>query len=428
MTPDVRPLAAGFLLAVCTSTAAAQQPTSAPLRVFIDCSWYCDMDYMRTELDWIDHMRDRADADVHVLVTEQSTGGGGSEFTLNFIGLRAFAGRTDTLRYLASSEETDDLIRRGLTRTIELGLVPFAARTPSARHLDVRRLAVQAGDSVLASRDDPWNFWTFRVGVNGWSDGESDRSSYRVGGNLSANRTTEQWKLTFGVNGSYNEQKFTITSLDTTILSINRSTSLSSLVTRSLGPHISAGLRSSASTSTFGNTSLSWSVRPAVEYNVFHYAESTRRMLTVEYSAGVRAFDYREETIYDEVEELLPVHELGVSYNTQQPWGSINMGVSGSQYLHDTGFYSIDVGGGVSDIRLFKGFSLSVFGNYSMVRDQLSLPRAGATPEEVLLRQKEIATDYRYYVNFGISYRFGSIFNNVVNPRMGGGSGVIYMY
>lgn len=405
--------------------AAAQRSPARPLRVFVDCGRSCDMDYLRTEVDWVDYMRDRADADVHVLVTDQGTGGGGSEYTLSFIGLREFAGRIDTLSYIASSQDTDDLVRRGLTQTMALGLVPFAARTPYRRQLEVRRVAPggsadSRGDSAV-EQDDPWNYWTFRVGLNGYSDGESNRSDYRVGGSVSANRTTSQWKVNLGVNGNYSEQEFTFESEDTTILSINRSASFSTLITRSLGPHLSAGLRASASTSTYGNTALSWSFRPAVEYNVFDYGESTRRVLVVEYSAGVRAFDYRELTIYEEMAELLPVHELGIGYGTRQPWGEVDLGITGSQYLHDSGFFSLNLDAGVSDIRLFKGLSLSFFGNYRMVRDQLSLPQEGATPDEVLLRQKEIATDYRYHMNFGIGYRFGSIFNNVVNPRMNGG-------
>lgn len=47
-----------------------------------------------------------------------------------------------------------------------------------------------------------------------------------------------------------------------------------------------------------------------------------------------------------------------------------------------------------------------------------------ASTEEILVRQRELATGYQYEVGFGVSYSFGSIFNNVVNPRfrnVGGG-------
>lgn len=73
------------------------------------------------------------------------------------------------------------------------------------------------------------------------------------------------------------------------------------------------------------------------------------------------------------------------------------------------------------NLQLFEGFSLDIFGNISMIRDQLSLPAEEATEQEILLRQKEIATDYDYFVSLGFRYTFGSIYSNVVNPRFGNG-------
>jgi hypothetical protein len=39
----------------------------------------------------------------------------------------------------------------------------------------------------------------------------------------------------------------------------------------------------------------------------------------------------------------------------------------------------------------------------------------------VLVSRRQLETSYRYRVSVGGSYRFGSRFNNVVNPRMAGG-------
>ena len=72
-------------------------------------------------------------------------------------------------------------------------------------------------------------------------------------------------------------------------------------------------------------------------------------------------------------------------------------------------------------IRLFKGFSFNIFTELSRTRDQIYLPKGEATTEEILVRQRQLATGYQYFLNFGISYSFGSIFNNIVNPRFGGG-------
>jgi hypothetical protein len=62
-------------------------------------------------------------------------------------------------------------------------------------------------------------------------------------------------------------------------------------------------------------------------------------------------------------------------------------------------------------------------GSYARIHDQLFLPAGDATFEEKLLRQKQLATSYDYFVVFGFSHQFCSIFNNVVNPRFGGGGG-----
>jgi hypothetical protein len=46
----------------------------------------------------------------------------------------------------------------------------------------------------------------------------------------------------------------------------------------------------------------------------------------------------------------------------------------------------------------------------------------------VLLRLRQIQSGYSYYVGFGFSYSFGSIFNSIVNPRYGGGGGRTFFF
>lgn len=423
-------LAAVALMAL-PGRAPAQQ-SAERLRVFIDCSFYCDSDFLRTEIDWVDHMRDRSDADVHILGTSQGTGGGGRRYTLEFIGLRSFAGRSDTLTYVAGTDNTEEITRRGIAQIIKLGLVPFVSNSATGQ-----RLAISLADEVTdvdSTEDlpqrDPWDFWTFRISLNGNMDGESSRESFRISSGVSANRTTEEWKLNLSINGNYNEQSFTYPreTGDTTITSFTRNYSANSLIVKSWGPHLSLGGRATVSTSTFGNTKLSVTLAPAIEFNVFPYSESTRRQLTAQYAAGARMLEYRDTTIFGQIEEARPLHSLTIGYSTRQPWGSVNMSVDGSQFLHDSSKYNLSVFSGLSNIRLFKGFSFNVFGTYALVRDQITLARGTLTQEEVLLRQRELATNHRYFVSGGITYRFGSIFNNVVNPRFTGSEGGIIFF
>jgi hypothetical protein len=139
----------------------------------------------------------------------------------------------------------------------------------------------------------------------------------------------------------------------------------------------------------------------------------------VQYTVGVDKYNYTEETIYGKTSEEHIDHRLRTSFSMRQPWGSSFASATFNQFLTKPDKYSINAFGELS-VRLFKGFSFNIFGEASRTRDQLYLPRGEATTEEILVRQRQLETGYSYYLSFGISYQFGSIFNNVVNPRFGG--------
>jgi hypothetical protein len=422
---------AGFSLAGAGMVAAqGGGSTGDQLRVFLDCR-FCDFDFVRTEIGWVDWMRDRSDAQVHVLVSTRTTGGGGQEYTVDFIGLRDQAGRGDTLRYIAGRDNTPDRTRRELAHTLKLGLVRFAAATPMATQLTIALPATGGGRPAAASPvHDPWNYWTFSIGGSTNMDGESSSESRSFSANTRASRITDAWKIDLRTNGRYSEQSFTLPVSETetrTVRSINRNYGANALVVRSISDHVSVGGRASLTTSTFGNTRRALNIAPAVEYNIYPYAQSTRRLYTLQYAVGGINQEYREETIFGQMEETRPTHSLNMALTSRQPWGDVNVSVNGSQYLHDTSLYNVTFFGGGS-VNLIRGLRLNAFGNYALVRDQLSLPRRDATEEEVLLRQRQLRTNYRYWGNVGLSYRFGSPVQNVVNPRFGGGDGMMVFF
>ena len=49
----------------------------------------------------------------------------------------------------------------------------------------------------------------------------------------------------------------------------------------------------------------------------------------------------------------------------------------------------------------------------------MGLRKGDASLDEVLLRRTELATDFEYSMSLGLSYTFGSVYSNVVNPRFG---------
>jgi hypothetical protein len=116
--------------------------------------------------------------------------------------------------------------------------------------------------------------------------------------------------------------------------------------------------------------------------------------------------------------------EFSVAVGLNQPWGNIDVSLNASNFFHDFSKNRIEVFGGVS-MRVVKGLSVNLFANASRIRDQIALPRGEATQEDILLRRRALQTSFDYFGSVGISYTFGSIYNNIVNPRFGnrGGGG-----
>jgi hypothetical protein len=404
------------------SAAAPQTPSDRPLRLFLDCqSAYCDFDYIRTQVPFVDFMRDRKEADVHLLVTSEHTGSGGHLYTLNFIGLEAFDGMNDVLTYSTLESDTEAMDRDSMVRTIKMGLVRYIAHTPQAVGLRIGHQGAAAEGTARVTptvrpEDDPWNFWVFRVRLSGSLQGEELTKNYSTDGTFTANRTTEAWKFNFSSDIEYDERHYTYSD-GRTFTSVTREWSDDALLVKSLTDHWSVGVRGEVSSSTYYNQDLVVQVMPAVEWNLFPYSQSTRRELTLQYAIGLHNYDYYQETVYGKLSETLASHSLSASLDTKEPWGTAQTDVEFSQYLNQPGKYRLTANGEI-DVRLTKGLSLNLDASASRIRNQLYLPKGDATEEEVLARQRQLATGYRYSFSVGISYTFGSIFNNIVNTRM----------
>jgi hypothetical protein len=416
----------GCLLSAAPLAARQTPPSPASaseaIRVFLDCNANCDFDHLRQEITYVNWVRDRQDADIHLLITSENTGGGGQRYTMKYIGLRNFQGTDDELIFSTGQTDTQDEIRRLVSQRIGLGLARYVARGAFAGRLKVTYTAPEGAAATTQQPKDPWNLWVFSVGVNGSLFGESQSKSNNISSSLSARRVTETWKLRMSAQGSRNNSEFTLSD-DEIFKSKTSRYSVSTLLVRSLGQHWSLGFDASAQRSTVNNFDLSMKLAPGIEYDVFPYQESTRRQFVIVYSIGINYANYRDTTIFNRMRETRPTHSLTAALEATQPWGSLNASVSGSNYLDDFSKNRLSLSAG-ANIRIVRGLSFDFFGSYSRVRDQLSLQKEGATDEEVLLRLKQLKTSYFYNAFMGLSYTFGSKFNNIVNPRFtssGGG-------
>lgn len=388
--------------------AEAVSKNDAP-NIFIDCS-RCDMSFIRTELHYVNYVIDRNDADIFIMITRQGTASGGTMNTLTLEGRQHFAGMNDTLTFVIEQDMTDDESRREVVKWIERGLVKYLIHTPLAN--DMRVSFGRA--KPLEQPEDKWNYWVFRTSMNAWFNGESSYQSLHSNYRFRATRTTEALKLKAELHQNFDRNSYDLG--DTTITSESRSQALYLLYVKSISDHLSVGVTAGIRSSTYSNLKQAVWFNPTIEYNIFPYSESTRRELTFKYLLGYDLNAYNEITIFNKTEEQLLSESLRIEYQVKEHWGSTEIELSGSHYFHDLEKYRLDIWAELS-LKLFKGFSFDLRGNYSMIHDQLTLPKGTATQEEILLHRQEMATQYDYWGSMGISYTFGSIYNNIVNPR-----------
>jgi hypothetical protein len=388
-----------------------------PLKVFLDCA-ECDVEYQRQNVTFVDYVRDRAVADLHVLVTTQDTGGGGLLWIVTFIGLGPFLNQDRSFSFATGQKATPDDRRRDFGRVFRIGLAGYAASTPVAPQLDVdwRR------PPRAMPRADRWSSWLFRISGTGNVSGEQSTTtrSHRV--SVSGNRTTPDWKINITVAGNVDRRRFTVGN-DRRVDSRRDSWTLGSQVVKSLGGHAGAGVRASVARSSFSNTDRLTTVASGVEYDVFPYRDASSRSLTVQYTVGASVYDYRDITIFDKLAERVPHHALNVSLGLRAPWGMAGAHSSLSQHLNQRDRHRLSLSAS-TDVNLFNGFAVNIAAGFDRFNDLISLRQGSASSEEILLRQRQLPTDHSYSFTVGASYSFGSIFNTIVNPRFGGSGGL----
>jgi hypothetical protein len=127
--------------------------------------------------------------------------------------------------------------------------------------------------------------------------------------------------------------------------------------------------------------------------------------------------DYIEQTIYGKDREGLVRQSLTLRSRFRQPWGNLFASLEASNFMHDFSKNRL-VFDGFIDIRIFQGFNIRFNTEMQFIRDLITLPAGESSLEDILLRQRQIATDFTTEFGIGISYTFGSAFNSIVNPRL----------
>lgn len=394
---------------------ADTQSESQKIKVFLDC-WRCDSSYIQDEVQFVNFVRDKEDADVHLIVTQERSGSG-TEYTLQVLGREIFLGQDNTLTYFTYNSDTDDEERRGLVKYIRAALFPYVSTTNAIDEIDIIYIPVE--ESAIEVTDDPWNSWIFELDSRASMDGEESRKTIDFSGGFSANRTTESMKTDFRYEYEFNRRTFSDINTEGNqeeSVFITRSHEFNASHVLAISNHWSAGVFSEARNSTRNNYDLSVKGSAGIEYNIYPYEEYSEREISFVYMFGAEHRDYTETTIYLKDEETLLGQEIRGRVDFTQPWGGISGRANFRTFMHDLSRNRFEVDMRLN-FRIFRGLDLSLSGRYSLINDQLNIPAGDISDAEQLLNLREQFTSYSYGAFIGLEYSFGSIFNQSINPR-----------
>ncbi len=400
-----------FLAKPCRVFSQEHNKASAP-KFFLDCE-DCDFTFVRQKLPFLTFVRDPKLADVHLLVSNSHTGSGGTKYFLNFIGLEKFMGQDYQFEYIANQSDTDDDIRKGLLNFLKAGILPYYSKTSLLTDLEID-IKVKSEKHITPLLDDPWNKWIFRIESGGEFQKEASQNEYSLRTEIRSDKITEAWKTR--MEASYEIQRENYFDDGERITNKQDEKQIQVNFIKSLSSKWSLGTFAEYSSNTYLNISNSYSFDAALGYNFYPWAESNRRVLSLAYAAGLKTFDYKEETIYSKMDEALAFEAARIRLELVQPWGTVETSLEGRHFFNDFSKYRITLESEFA-VRLTKQLSVYSEIQSEIVHDQLYLPKGDSSVEDLLLKRRKLATTYEISGEIGIRFTFGSAYNNVVNER-----------
>lgn len=405
-----------FLFLFLTTSKLKSQDASLKkesIKLFIDCR--CEKSYLQQEMNFVNHVRDQGLANVVLMIYDIANGSGGRTYKLDFKGTGDYEGIAHELSYDSNVNMTSDDVRKGLLEVVKNGLLKYLLESDLSDNISYK-----ITDEGLAERqdinfDDPWNNWIFEVYGEAELDKESSRKEFEYEIGLESDHVTEKWRVRADLQMNLSNNKF-IRDGEEFLSKRERYFGYGSIV-RSLSDHWSMGIFAGARHDSYTNLDLATNITPAIEYNIFPYREVLRREIVFAYKIGYVHYDYIETTIFGEDEESIFNQSLDIQARFRQPWGNLYSRLRASSFLNDFSKNRVQFNSSVS-VRVFKGLAVRFSGNLELIRDQINLPAGSASLEDVLLQQKQIATDFEIGFRVGISYTFGSAFNNIINTRL----------
>ena len=382
-------------------------------KVFMICE-FCDQDFYKNEIAYLIFVRDQRLADYTVLFRVIQTGSGGEEYSLEFVGKNGFEGITVNEKFNSTPNMSQNDVREGLLAALKRGSLHYLIRSPLASKINYTVDGLNSEHKSDSIRDK-WDLWIFNLNTNLFGNGQEYNRNFNLGASVSANRTSEKNLFEAGFWYNNNSAVYEIEGQEPFRYSIRQFGAYNQDAI-TLGDHWAVGYSTDFFSSTVTNMRSNISFSPAIEYNIFPYVESTKRQFRFNYKAGIQHVDYVNVTYRNQMNDLFLSQSFSARYRLVKNWGNVGVGVGLKHLFDQEHFFNVNFSPSIS-WNIFKGFNFNVQGNYSIVRDQFFLKMEDVSSEEILTGQIQLKSAYNFFVFMGISYSFGSIYNNVVNVR-----------
>jgi len=406
-------------------TAVAQDVRPSKLKVFLDCRMRCDFNYIRSEINIVDYSLNQNEADVHVLINSQITGGGGARISISFFGQHRFSAMRDTLVYSIPPNQAATHTRDFMLQYLKLGLASYLAKSLMATQVEmvtkVEEDEIQLMKGIQQTPADPWRYWTQIFGVNGNLRLDQLYQTLRTSGYMQSTKMTEDLKIRFRVSAGREVSTYKYDSDSGVVKTIvdNSDYNIRHFIARGINNNWTYGYETSFTNSTFANFKGSLYFSTGIERSLFLYSRFNNKFIALRYGLDVRDNHYYDTTLYDKKNEVLFGQKLILSLKYNQRWGYVEGGVRYRNYFHDWNMYNVSINSAVN-IRLTGALSINVDLYGAIVQDQVNLAKGEASKDDVLTRKRQLASAYNFATWFGVNYRFGSSVNNYVNPRFEG--------
>ena len=378
------------------------------LKVYIDCR--CDENYLKQETSFLEYVRDQDLADIEIFVRDERNPTGSRSFEIKIDGNNDYEGISSSTVAVGYVNDTSSTLRDKLLNKLKLALVPFLDKGNYNLKVDI-----DSNFDDLTINDDKWKNWVFELSGSYNNDKEESRQTNRYEIEFEIDKLTEDWRI--GMELKRNESNRKFFSEDDVYTSNRKSTSFNGRIVRSISDHFSAGAFFGLYQNTYENIDLNRYIAPAIEYSFYPYEDVLSKEITLAYRIGVGKRNYIEKTIYGYEKQKLSSQTLSLNIRFRQKWGNISSYLNATQFLNDGSKKRFSLRSDL-DIRVYEGLAVRLSGNINLIREQYNLAAGSTSIEDLLLQQRQIATDYRTNFSVGLSYTFGSIYNSIINTRL----------